>query len=105
MLERRPGPTTQVRVVEWRAAASTGREDRVATEEPLEIRAAWPGAAAQRFGVTMRTPGHDFALAVGLARAEGVFTDFEAVRQVAYCTDQTLPHRRPARCRLVHLRR
>ncbi len=56
MLERRPGPTTRVGVVEWREAAAANREDRVATEEPLEIRVGWPGSPAQRFLVTMRTP-------------------------------------------------
>jgi FdhD protein len=68
----------------------TRHEDRLATEEPLEIRLAWPGAAAQRFLVTMRTPGSDFALATGLAYTEGAFTSSEALRTVAYCTDQTL---------------
>ena len=33
------------------------REDRLATEEPLEIRLAWPGRPARRVWVTMRTPG------------------------------------------------
>jgi FdhD protein len=77
-------------VQEWRGDVLTRHEDRLATEEPLEIRLAWPGAPAQRFLVTMRTPGADFALAAGLAFAEGVFTDAEAVRTVAYCTDETL---------------
>lgn len=48
MLERRPGPSTRVRVVEWRADASVSHEDRVATEEPLEVRVAWPGSRRPR---------------------------------------------------------
>ncbi len=62
-------------------------EDRLATEEPLEIRLAWPGAPARRVWVTMRTPGHDFELAAGWLVHEGVAS---AVGQVAYCTDQDL---------------
>ncbi|GAA5148617.1 formate dehydrogenase accessory sulfurtransferase FdhD [Nocardioides marinquilinus] len=82
-LTRRPGPTVRVRVTE----ADRTREDRVVTEEPLEIRLAWPGAPARRVWVTMRTPGHDFELAAGWVRHEGVA---ESVGRVAYCTDATL---------------
>jgi FdhD protein len=88
--DRRPGPTQRVRVREWTGDTVTVREDRLATEEPLEIRLAWPGSAPQRFVTTMRTPGHDFALAAGLSYAEGVFDDIEQVRTVAYCTDVDL---------------
>jgi FdhD protein len=88
--DRRPGPTTRVRVHEWRGDTVTRHEDRLATEEPLEIRVASPGAPAQRFVVTMRTPGHDFALAAGLALAEGVVDGLDDLRTVAYCTDETL---------------
>ncbi len=88
--DRRPGPATRVRVTEWRGDAVTHHEDRLATEEPLEVRLAWPGAPAQRFVVTMRTPGADFALATGLTYAEGVFTGTDDLRTVAYCTDEVL---------------
>ncbi len=75
---------------EWHGDDVTVREDRLATEEPLEIRLAWPDAPARGFVTTMRTPGHDFALAAGLAYAEGVFTSIDDVRTVAYCTDVNL---------------
>jgi FdhD protein len=65
------------------------REDRLATEEPLEIRLTWPGTPAHRVWVTMRTPGHDFELAVGYLRHEGVL-DGDLLRTVAYCTDADL---------------
>ena len=65
-------------------------EDRLATEEPLEIRLTWPGRPAGRVAVTMRTPGHDFELATGFLYAEGVLATAEDLRTVAYCTDEEL---------------
>lgn len=88
--DRRPGPTTRARVVEWRGDTRTEHEDRLATEEPLELRLAWPGRAAQHFVVTMRTPGHDFELAAGLAHGEGLLARQQPPTAVAYCTDTAL---------------
>lgn len=86
---RRPGPSVRTRVTEFRDGARLEHEDRVATEEPLEIRVAAPGLPAQRVAVTMRTPGHDFELAAGWLVHEGVTTPPE-VRAVRYCTDAEL---------------
>ncbi len=88
-LARRPGPTVRVRVREYAEGRWRRREDRLATEEPLEIRLAWPGRPAERVGVTMRTPGHDFELAAGMMAGQGVLAGTELAR-VAYCTDVTL---------------
>jgi FdhD protein len=44
-----------------------GREDRVALEEPLEIR-----VDGEPLAVTMRTPGHDEELALGFLYGEGL---------------------------------
>lgn len=87
---RRPGPSTRVRVLEVTASEAHGREDRLATEEPLEVRLGWPGRPAERVAVTMRTPGHDFELATGLMHSEGVLRSASDLRTVAYCTDQAL---------------
>ena len=90
---RRPGPSTRVRVheVTTRPEVVVRRhEDRLATEEPLEIRLGWPGRPAERVAVTMRTPGHDFELATGFLHGEGVLASAEDLRTVAYCTDVTL---------------
>jgi FdhD protein len=89
-LSRRPGPTRRTRVHERRDGATLEHEDRLATEEPLEIRCGWPGAIARRVAVTMRTPGHDFELAAGFLHAEGVVAGPESLSTVAYCTDVTL---------------
>ena len=90
--EGRPGPSTRVRVHEVRTPTweLRRREDRLATEEPLEIRLGWPGRSAGRVAVTMRTPGDDFELAAGFLLGEGLVTGVEDVRTVAYCTEGTL---------------
>ena len=69
--------------------AERHHEDRLATEEPLEIRLVWPGAPARRVWVTMRTPGHDFELAAGWLVHEGL-TLPGSIHGVAYCTDADL---------------
>ena len=86
---RRPGPTVRTRVHEHGDAGERHREDRLATEEPLEIRLAWPGVPPRRVWVTMRTPGHDFELAAGWLVHEGLAAP-DSVHGVAYCTDETL---------------
>jgi FdhD protein len=79
----------RTQVVEYVGPERREHEDRLATEEPLEIRLAWPGAPARRLTVTMRTPGHDFELAVGWLVHEGVVLP-ETVAAVRYCTDVEL---------------
>ncbi|PUA79267.1 formate dehydrogenase accessory sulfurtransferase FdhD [Nocardioides currus] len=88
-LARRPGPSVRARVTQHTDEGDRVREDRLATEEPLEIRLAAPGQPAQRVWVTMRTPGHDFELAAGFAVNESLVPPSEIVR-VAYCTDAEL---------------
>jgi FdhD protein len=79
-----------VRVREVTTSTLRDREDRLATEEPLEIRLAWPGRPAERLSVTMRTPGHDFELAAGFLFGEGLLETAADLHTVAYCTDHTL---------------
>jgi len=70
-------------------AAEITREDRLVTEEPLEIRVRVRGLEPRRAWVTMRTPGHDFELAAGWLVNEGLATP-GSLDQVAYCTDADL---------------
>ena len=65
------------------------REDRLVTEEPLEIRVRVGQLEPRRAWVTMRTPGHDFELAAGWLVNEGLATP-GTLDQVAYCTDADL---------------
>ncbi len=86
---RRPGPTVRTRVREYGEGTERSREDRLATEEPLEIRMTWPGSPPQRVWVTMRTPGHDFELAAGFCCHEGMAAP-SSIHGIAYCTDVDL---------------
>lgn len=56
--------------------------DRVAREEPLEIRVNGTPVA-----VTMRTPGHDAELAAGFLLTEGVLASPDDVLDITHCSD------------------
>ncbi len=79
---------TRVHLVRHRDGRGRRRRDVVATEEPLEIRVAWEEEGVPRVrpvSVTMRTPGHDFELAVGFLFTEGVLDGRETVRELVHC--------------------
>lgn len=67
-----------IRTFEIRRINSSGIEralDRVASEEPLDIRLSYwfkDALRTQSFGLTMRTPGFDRELTAGLLLAEGI---------------------------------
>lgn len=56
------------------------RWDRLAPEEPLEVRVCGSSVA-----VTMRSPGHDFELVAGFLFAEGVVRDRSEIAALRYC--------------------
>ncbi len=78
---------TGVRVVAFNDGVRSERPDRLATEEPMEIRVGGPGREARSIAVTMRTPGADFELAAGFLFTEGLVDGREAIEQVSYCED------------------
>ncbi len=80
------GPAPRRRVIAVRGDERRARSDRLAGEEPMEVRVAGPSAAARPVAVTMRTPGDDFALAAGLLVSEGVVAP-GSITRVAYCDD------------------
>jgi FdhD protein len=72
-------------VVRADGSMSSPRPDRAVTEEPMAIRLAGPQQDPVDIAVTMRTPGHDFELAVGFCWSEGLITRSASLRTVAYC--------------------
>src|SRR5215831_11589345 len=60
--------------------------DEVVVEEPLEIRVNNIG-----LGVTMRTPGNDFDLAIGLLWTEGLIQSAGEIGTIAYCPNESDP--------------
>lgn len=82
-------------VREVHGARATGHEDLVAIEEPLELRIEFEtaaGSVARTLSVTMRTPGNDYALAVGFLFAEGVISGRDDVRRMDYCVGRDPSH-------------
>ena len=75
---------TPVRVRALEGATVLDKPDKLVTEEPMEIRVQSPGQPPAALAVVMRTPGHDFELAVGFCVTEGVLAA-DNVATVAYC--------------------
>jgi len=70
------------------AGARLAGPDRVAVEEPLEIRLGYAtpeGRAVRSLAITMRTPGDDLELALGFLVSESIVRRREDVIAVEYC--------------------
>ncbi len=74
-----------VPIVRLTGAAAVVDHDRVAVEEPLEVR-----VNGEPFAVIMRTPGHDLALAAGFLLAEDVVRHADEVAAIEQCDDVAL---------------
>jgi FdhD protein len=72
----------------WRVEAGRREErpDRLATEEPLEIRLLH-GGHRRTVAVTMRTPGADVELAAGFLFTEGIVASRDQVAGIAPCAE------------------
>jgi FdhD protein len=82
-----PGSSVEVRIVDVRDGRSRPRFDRIATEEPMEIRLRAAGAV-RTLAITMRTPGNDFELAAGFLHGEGILHGYDDLRGISYCIER-----------------
>lgn len=64
-------------VLKWRDGAAREQIEKLAVEEPLEIR-----LGGRRFTLTMRTPGNDEELAAGFLFAEGFINDASELGEI-----------------------
>jgi FdhD protein len=83
----RPGASIEARIVSVERGVARPRFDRLATEEPLEIRLR-AGGATRTVAITMRTPGNDFELAAGFLFSEGVVTSYRDIAAISFCIDR-----------------
>jgi FdhD protein len=83
----RPGSTVETQIVRVEGGVRTPGFDRLATEEPLEIRLR-AGAHTRTAAITMRTPGADFELAAGFLFGEGVIAERDDIVGMSYCVDR-----------------
>lgn len=96
------GEAARARVVAFDRDGPRQRDDWVVVEEPLEIRAGGVGQTSVSVAVTMRTPGHDFELAVGFLRAEGLIESRDQIAVVdSPGSGLSLLEDRP--CNVVHV--
>ncbi len=71
------GEIREHRALRWHGGRTSERIEKLAVEEPLEIR-----LAGRRFTLTMRTPGHDEELAAGFLFAEGFIDDASELDEI-----------------------
>src|SRR4051812_24282097 len=79
--------TATVGVLRVTREDATRNDDRLAVEEPLEIRVAWTAQGEQReknISVTMRTPGDDFDLAAGFLVTEGLVRSADDIATIRH---------------------
>ncbi|HEY6417962.1 MAG TPA: formate dehydrogenase accessory sulfurtransferase FdhD [Candidatus Binataceae bacterium] len=71
------------RALKWRDGGTSTRTEKLAVEEPLEIR-----LGGRRFTLTMRTPGHDEDLAAGFLFAEGFINSASELGEIRRVKDR-----------------
>lgn len=77
-----PERVMQVEVTRWQDGARQVRADNLTIEEPLELRV--NGAS---LAIIMRTPGHDFELAMGFLFSEGIIQQADDVLALEPASD------------------
>ncbi len=85
-VKRRNERTASTQIARLRQQSLEEREDRVAVEEPLEIRLGGKSVA-----VVMRSPGEDHELAAGFLFTEGILKGKGEVSRIEHCRDPKNP--------------
>ncbi len=83
-----PGNSAPITVIEVLGNSRRSRDDRVAVEEPLEIRLGYEtpaGRSETSISITMRTPGNDEELATGFLFSESIIRGLSDVALVKPC--------------------
>ena len=85
------GRSQPIEITKIRADLRDSAKDRVAIEEPLEIRLGFETGGKRRttsVSITMRTPGDDEELALGFLFSEGILHSFNDVALVKPCQEE-----------------
>ena len=85
---RMSGNSLPITIKKVRGAAEQSRGDRVAIEEPLEIRLGYEtpeGRSESSVSITMRTPGNDAELATGFLFTEAIIRGAGDIALVKPC--------------------
>lgn len=77
--------SVRIPISKVKRANAVPQDDIVIVEEPMELQVVQGSSGEKTVAVTMRTPGHDFELALGYLIGEGVIRQSGDVVDVRYC--------------------